>query len=200
MNKTIEDLDYELRCKVNTWIDSTFNFILVDVLELVAEKQGTYLGEFIKQPSLLEVLESAAEQIEDFYVLLKEFKKSEEEIDLEELNESELVQFYDYLFGKGYARTLEEIKNNPDNYPLHGTCFEIRESPDSWTSRQIIANAEKADLGVISDLEYFNSLLFISGSGYNFYRAHWIPLYLLCYEEEKEKYKDLAADYFRAYQ
>ena len=75
-----------------------------------------------------------------------------------------------------------------ENYPMWNTCFEFRYEP----SEELIQCALKAGFGIIEGMDDFNTLLFVSGCGYSFYGAHWIPMYLAYYEEEAKEYKGLS--------
>lgn len=61
------------------------------------------------------------------------------------------------------------------NYPMWGTLFELK---IEWAT--LLQNAPAAGFGVINNEadDDLNSMLFVSGCGYDFVDAHWIPLFL----------------------
>lgn len=71
-----------------------------------------------------------------------------------------------------------EMEVDEEWFPMWGTLFECA---DKSLERWVLANIEKlADegIGVIEGIGHLNSLLFIMGAGYDFFEAHWIPLYV----------------------
>ena len=79
-----------------------------------------------------------------------------------------------------------------ENYPMWNTCFEFRHEPNE----DGIKAATDAGFGIIRDVEGFNTLLFVSGCGYSFYGAHWIPLVieLNMFGDTKERSKGVKYD------
>jgi hypothetical protein len=57
---------------------------------------------------------------------------------------------------------------------MWNTCFEFKENE----SEEVIQAAIDAGFGIIEGMDDFNTLLFVSGCGYSFYGAHWIPMFL----------------------
>ncbi len=84
--------------------------------------------------------------------------------------ESEIL---DYLT-ENHEDAITEAWSESDHYPMWGTLFEAKESG---------MYADKADelddigIGLIASGEDTNEMLFIAGAGYDFYDAHWIPLF-----------------------
>ena len=79
-----------------------------------------------------------------------------------------------------------------EHYPMWGTVFEAK---DNFLSEKIMADIDKLydlGIGVIAPSDDVNACLFIAGCGYDFFDAHWIPLfihwgYLNIEEIEKEE-------------
>lgn len=150
-------LAYELKNEVSNWVQ-TFNFIQVDVLQLVAQD---CLFEYIRQPEI--TFEDVAEYSD---LTAKQLKRKYSEVE----NCPE------------YDSCREEKEQN--NYPMWNTCFEFKENE----SEEVIKAAIDAGCGVIEGLGDFNQILFFSGCGYSFYGSHWIPLFLsLPWNEDKRK-------------
>jgi len=159
---TKEDLYQELESKVRVWVNREFNSIPLRLVEALVENEGQNLSEFIHPLDCLDIKES----IENISSQLEDDDFSEED---REYLEEEL-------------QTLNEKLDslNDDNYPLHGTLFELNS-----TDEDIIEAAKKIGLGVISGNDYFNSMLFMTETGSNFYRKFWIPLFLELYPDTR---------------
>lgn len=146
---------YELKKLASDWVN-TFNFLQIDVLEAVAEKEGTQIIEHIRQEEL------TWEDLADYmghYNDHKWIKKQKEEY-------PELEEHPDF----------DSLRNDREqnNYPMWNTCFEFKENE----SETVIEAAIEAGCGVIEGLGDFNQILFFKGCGYSFYGSHWIPLFL----------------------
>lgn len=155
-------LESELEQAVTNWVNITFNFISFDVIY----KCDEYYYEKIRQR------EVTAEDIADYTG--EEVEKVWE--DCEAVLENH----------KYYNDVREEREQ--DNHPMWSTLFEFRggEPSEEWIKKAI-----KVGFGIIEDLDDFNTCLFVSGCGYSFYSAHWIPLYLSIFDWEAEKYKGI---------
>lgn len=154
----------ELQNTVSKWVD-TFNFIQIDVLNLVAEhKENTGIYDFIRHSEY------------DF----------EDVAEYSDLTAKQLKRKYKNVEDCPEYETMREEKEQA-NYPMWNTCFEFKHEP----SEDILKAAEEAGFGIIENLGDFNPILFVAGCGYSFYAAHWIPLYLALpwNTKEAEKYK-----------
>lgn len=167
------ELAHELKNKVSEWVN-TFNFIQVDVLKLVAESENSDLMEHIRQPKL------TWEGLADFEGCVGNKKWIKEQ---QKKCGGELENHPSY---DSYREQQEQ-----DNYPMWNTCFEFKEKE----SDEVIEAAINAGFGVIEGLGGFNQILFVSGAGYSFYGAHWIPLYLALPWNESERKKYAGVDY-----
>ena len=182
----------ELYNKVNLWVDRSFNFIQVEVLEKMAENG---LHEYIDRKSV----EDSVEKWLDDYTN----------------SHNEVVEFFQDSANEVTDTQLEEFSNNPANskksfisvwgedlwdefhewciendmisenedYPMWNTCFEMR---DSYTSDEQTDAIRSVGLGIIDGLEPFNRILFMTSAGHSFYSAYWIPLYIKLFNLEEE--------------
>jgi hypothetical protein len=145
---------------VSNWVD-TFNFIQLEVLEKMADD---CLFEYIRQTKM--DYDEFLDNYGDMWNIYKEWLKEDEMEDNEE-NKAEFCEnrneWDDY-----YNDSQQE------NYPMWNTCFEFKNEEQE----DVIQAAIDAGFGIIEGLEPFNTVLFVSGCGYSFYGAHWIPLYL----------------------
>ena len=133
-----------------------FNFLQMDVVNLVAENENIFIMECIRQD--IPRFRDIAEFSEKSEVQLKRKYKTIENLISEEPEE--------------YISWRES--NQDRNYPMWNTLFEFKEEP----SEEVKQAAINAGIGLIEGLGNFNTMLFFSGCGYSFYGAHWIPMYL----------------------
>lgn len=189
---TNNDLATELLSVVEKWVDSTFNFIQLDVYEALSEFG---ISEDI-EPISTEEEENRIKEIGnrlidlDYRVVkLEEWQEATEDIKLYD----RIQNFIDLIEGDtdSLRSEIEELRNtidtcNDDNYPIWNTIFELK---SNWST--LINNAPSVGFGIINSTDYFNDSLFLSGAGYSFYSQHWIPLYLSIFEYESEKYKNV---------
>jgi len=64
---------------------------------------------------------------------------------------------------------LEEEQNN--NYPMWNTVWEINHCSDYFSPEKL----DEIGLGLFEFMD--SSYIFVAGAGYDFYEAHWIPLF-----------------------
>lgn len=160
----------EVQRLASNWVQ-TFNYIQIDVLELVAQKEGGSVSEYIRH----------------------------DEITWSDIADHE-GKAGDKKWIKAQQKEYPDIKDHPsyyevedqqlqDNYPMWNTCFEFKTNE----SETVLQAAIDAGIGVIEGLGDFNQILFFRGCGYSFYGQHWIPLFLnLPWNENlKEKYKNV---------
>lgn len=185
-----ENLDRakELKREAEQWVDREFNFIQLEVYEVMAAHEGTMLIEQI--------------QGEDEEGLLEDFafdygsEINEKAIEIFEALEAEEATFdewfeenRDEVILNEMEHEFEDFRNERENenYPMWNTLFEFRtEPPAEW-----IEKAKTSGFGVIDAFGPFNTTLFVSGAGYSFYGQHWIPLYMRTIHGVAEKYKDV---------
>jgi len=158
---------YELKKLVSDWVKS-FNFIQLNVVEVMARNQGEELFELIQQKELTH--EDLAEWTNEDRVYLKRKYPNVED-------------------HPAFNKMMEQKEQ--DNYPMWNTLFEFKEEPSGGE----IDAAKKAGFGIIEGLEDFNTMLFVSGCGYSFYGAHWIPMFLALPWNEKSREEYKGVDY-----
>jgi len=95
----------------------------------------------------------------------KEFKESEEED-------------YGTWLQENYEDEIRDAWMESEHYPMWSTLFEAKEGFLSEWIDNHVDELYGIGIGVMMGGDYFNSMLFIAGAGYNFYEAHWIPLYV----------------------
>jgi hypothetical protein len=141
---------HELKRDVEKWVRE-FNYINLDTLQAVAEKEGTEIIEYIRQQDITwdDVAEFTGDEKKS---LKRKFKTIENHPDYDDIR----------------------IQKEQDNYPMWNTLFEFKEE----ASDEEIQAAIDAGFGVIENFSDFNQILFVAGAGYSFYGAHWIPMYL----------------------
>ena len=171
------DLAYELKNEVSKWVDG-FNYIQIHVLDKMCDNT---VYEYIRseEPDYQEFIRN--------YGLHSEFKKATEE----EAEQADEETLRDFCEGEPSWDNFE-CEQRDANYPMWNTCFEFKEDP----SEEILQSAVDAGFGIIEGLDEFNPLLFVSGCGYSFYGAHWMPLYLALpwNEDTRKKYKGVKFD------
>lgn len=100
---------------------------------------------------------------------------------------------------ENHAEEIDEAWSEAEHYPMWGTLFESKNSGDYFSER-----AEELyglGIGVIAAGDFTNEMLFIAGAGYDFYEAHWIPLFTQFFEwikvpnaEKRSSAKELTLD------
>ena len=194
-----DELKRELEKTIHLWVERTFNFIQVGVLEKYCDNN---LTEYIRTQSVDEA----------FYDWLGEYDSIDKIIVWLETQDDELVskieiyrnstgtikQSFNDAFGEDkweefkewccdeYQDDIIEYIYEQENYPMWNTCFEFRDS--FYNSEEDTEKCLSVGLGVIEGLDDFNNILFMSSAGHSFYSAYWIPLYLKLFPHEAEKY------------
>lgn len=138
-----------IREKANELFNKSFNDLNFDLLK--AGLGEDYVNDYIERPSD-EILEAEAK---NNFTDEEWNKKSKEE-------KEEAIQ--DYF-------------NESEHYPMWSTIFEAK---DDFISDKIMSDIDelyKIGIGVIRPTDYTNACLFIAGAGYDFYEAHWIPMF-----------------------
>lgn len=183
----------DLKEVVNDWVARTFNYIELDVYEIVLSHHGQDFWGVIEYPDEEDMRELfiAEEQsmVEDQAESFWQASENMEEYDtIEEFIEGEYGGYYDFVVthmeGEFERFATEE---NEGLYPVWGTLFEIR---DTYDSRRITSAAQNVGLGVIRDFGSFNTTLFSTSAGHSFYSDYWIPLYLqICSPEQAKRWE-----------
>ena len=196
-------LKRELEKSVNLWVDRSFNFIQVGVLEKYCDNN---LYEYIRNTSVEEAFEdwlndcNEMEKVAEFYS-----EKEMNDFDLFQLKyesiEDTMINSLNECFGvetfekftewclQTYENDILDYINEQENYPMWNTCFEFRDS--FYNSEEDVQKCLSVGLGVIEGLDDFNNLVFMKSAGHSFYPTYWIPLYFKFFQTEAEKYANI---------
>lgn len=124
------------------------------------------LSKLLKDPEFYNI---ARNQTSD--IINREFNQINWELMQKAFPEDNLIRYPEGM-------TEEEIN---DHYPMHLIIFEAK---TNFINDKIMDNIDalyNIRIGVIAAKEissYTNACLFIPGMGYDFYRQHWIPLFI----------------------
>lgn len=195
-----EELKRELEKTINVWVERSFNYIQVGVLEKICDNN---LYEYIRNKTPQEVFDDwlndckEMEKVAEFYSENKmdgfdEFQKKYESIEDTMINSliecfgiETFEKFKEWCL-ETYDDDIHEYIYEQENYPMWNTCFEFRDA--FYNSEEYIEKCFYVGLGVIQGLDDFNNILFMTSAGHSFYSAYWIPLYLKLFPTEAEKY------------
>ena len=161
----------ELYNIADKYVTTSFNYIQLSVIEKISDDM------------LLEHIDQVDIDFEDF---IDNYQLKDELMDHVQGNYDgpiksgvNLSDLYDHVREdiEGFCENHENFDRYRDdkeanNYPMWNTCFEFRHEPNE----DEIKAATDAGFGIIRGVEGFNTLLFVSGCGYSFYGAHWIPM------------------------
>lgn len=216
MNDSLQDkqdefaLKQELDKTIQLWVQRTFNFIRVEVLEKYSDNT---LVDYIRTKSVQEAFYDwlrdfdAESKIKEWLTESDEYwETTDEEFNVElkieeySKHEGSIKESFQFVFGDKwdefqewccdvYEDDIDSWIYEQDNYPTWNTCFEFRDS--SYNSEEDVQKCLSVGLGVIGELDDFNNLVFMTSAGHSFYSAYWIPLYLKLYPSEAEKYKGI---------
>ena len=192
------DLLVELDTKVNHWVDISFNFIQLRVVEKYCDNQ---LMDYIRNYTVEEMFEDWLHEM-DTLKFIKEWSEQNEKKPFtpEIINYQFKNQFFEFYtedeWDEFKSWCIEENKDDiqdyiyeQEHYPIWNTLFEFRH--DYHNSEEDIEKCMSVGLGVIEGLDSFNNILFMTSAGHSFFSAYWIPLYLKMHESDREKYKGL---------
>lgn len=188
----------ELKNKVNLWVDRSFNFIKLEVLEKVSENG---LWEHIERKSVEDSVEewlddytNAYNQVVDFFenknlqitdTQLEDFSNNSENTKKSFISvwgEDVWEDFNKWCINNKDC-SIEDMLYENEDYPMWNTCFEFR---DSYTSDEQTDAIRSVGLGIIDGLEPFNRIIFFTSAGHSIFSAYWIPLYIKLYNLEEE--------------
>ena len=201
-----DELKRELEKTIHLWVERTFNFIQVRVLEKWCDNTLYY---FIVQPSVEEAFYDWLIDCDCDAKIKSWIQESSWNTDSTQLNIDDLMSNFknhdgtfkeSFVFAFGES-AWDEFKDwcchefeddiydwiyEQEKYPMWNTCFEFRDS--FYNSEKDIQKCMSVGLGVINGLEDFNLILFSSSAEHSFYSAYWIPLYFKFFPSEAEKY------------
>lgn len=194
-----EELKRELEKTIHLWVERSFNFIQVGVLEKYCDNT---LVDYIRSKSVQEAFYDWLNEY-DSETKIREWATDSEQDDVlvkmdayKECNGNAKKSFV-FAFGDKWDEferwCIDENEDDivdwiyeQENYPMWNTCFEFRDG--FYNSEEEIEKCLSVGLGVIEGLDDFNNLVFMSSAGHSFYSAYWIPLYLKLYPSEAEKF------------
>lgn len=200
-------LKQELEKTIHLWVERTFNFIQVSVLEKYCDNN---LIENIRHKSTEEAFYDwlsdydAKSKINEWLTECDEYwETSDEEFNVELKIEEYLKHIgsikesFQFVFGDKwdeftkwccdiYQDDILDWIYEQENYPMWNTCFEFRDS--SYNSDEDVQKCISVGLGVIEGLDDFNNLVFMTSAGHSFYSSYWIPLYFKLFPSEAEKF------------
>lgn len=194
-----QELKRELEKTIHLWVERTFNFIQVGVLEKYCDNT---LMDYIRTKSVQEAFYDWLGEYDSIDKIIVWLEKQDYELgsklDLYRNNTGTIKQSFIDSFGEDkwdefsefcceeYEDDIIEYIYEQENYPMWNTCFEFRDS--FYNSEEDIEKCLSVGLGVIEGLDDFNNLLFMTSAGHSFYSAYWIPLYLKLFPSEAEKF------------
>lgn len=194
----------ELNNTIESWIDRTFNFIKLEVLEKISDNN---LYDYILQPDKRKFLLEYLDDSDEVIIILDYCQQND--IDNEDERISKYVKF-DGTIKESFIAciddswedfcefALEEYQSDiedfiqeqgNENYPMWNTCFEWRDSyrNEDETNEKVIS----VGCGIIEGLDPFNNLIFMTSEEHSFYSSYWISLYFSLFPNEEEKYKGI---------
>ena len=203
-----EELKRELEKSVNLWVERSFNFIQVGVLEKYCDNT---LFEYIRTLSIEEAFYDwlfdcdSESKIEGWIKETDDYWNTDDaELNVDDLmsnfkrHDGTLKESFVFAFGEDkwdefkewcceeYEDYIQEWIYDQENYPMWNTCFEFRDS--FYNSEEDVQKCLSVGLGVIEGLDDFNNLVFMKSAGHSFYSAYWIPLYFKFFPTEAEKF------------
>lgn len=198
-----KDLEFELEQTVQSWVNRTFNFIQLEVVEVWAQSQQTDLSECILHLSPSESFIDWFDEVDD-RDMIEEFINTHDGIEnsyddydltvgmtkksafIDVFGEAAWDNFYAWAL-ETYSMEIDDYISEQENYPMWNTLFEFRS--EWFNAPEAIAHCQSIGLGVIHGLEPFNTTLFMTSGGHSYFGSYWIPLYLELHPEEAVKYK-----------
>ena len=111
-------------------------------------------------------------------VLSNEYQNCAEVIDItEDEEENKIAKIRLYETGEEVETNYDDLSREEDSYfPMWGWMWQFDDSIDDWWLENHLE--EMAECGFrIYESQEFGYFFGIDGCGYDFYEAHWIPLY-----------------------
>lgn len=144
----------EIEAEVSRRFDSDFNSIALDVVE---KYYDNHLFEYVMTPSFEIRANEWVGDCSDY-----KFKKMTGKV-------------YEWLDANHYNEVVEHYYER-EHYPMWGTLFEANNGFLSEEIENMVDELYEIGIGAIQGKDSLNAMLFIAGAGYNFYKAHWIPM------------------------
>lgn len=181
-----------LRSIVLRRIDSDFNSIPVDVVKAYFEQQGEELSDLKQATPYMEVsswIESGELDREKFFDWLA--REQPYNADYRSLSAEDKGQMLNLR--SPYREALIEFGSDDaflyDWQPVWNRVLECRDSGLGEIVMSKVDELYDIGIGVIAGCEELNAMLFITGGGYDFADAHWIPMFTKvfgCFEKEAQ--------------
>ena len=149
--KTKGEIQREERDKASILFDRNFNNLSFELFKK-AVGEGAVI-DLIQNPSDEKIIEKYKEDVKD------------DRDEKEKISDEELLN-----------ACLERYQES-EHYPMWSTIFEAK---DNFLSEKIMNDIDglyDLGIGVIGPTDDTLACLFIAGAGYDFYNAHWIPLF-----------------------
>ena len=109
--------------------------------------------------------------------LVKEHPEILDEYDFHEDCSEE--DFYEWLEeDRTYSEDVEEHFDDSQHFPMWNILFEANARWMSEKLEEMVDELYAIGIGVIGSSDEFEAMMFIGGAGYDFYEAHWIPLFI----------------------
>jgi hypothetical protein len=149
---------------VATRFSIDFNQIQLDVVEKYYDNM---LFEYIQTPS--------------FKVLCDEWLDNYPDVHFSKRTPA----VYNWLEQTYDSKILDNFRES-DHYPMWSTLFEAKHGYFGEKLDALVDELYEIGIGVIAAKGSLDTMLFLTGAGYDFYQAHWIPMYQqLGYIDEK---------------
>ena len=150
-----------IKDEVSILFDREFNFQQLDNIKILLDNCEY---ENIQDPSF---------EIQAGY-WLNNYQTDDKE--LEEYSRKPDENYYSWLEEK-YCDEISDCFQEAENYPMWNTLFEAKNNMMSEWIEEHVDELYKIGIGVMLGGDCLNNMLFMSGCGYDFYEAHWIPLF-----------------------
>jgi len=147
----------EIQSAVTRQFDGDFNQIQLDVVEKYCDNM---LFEYIQTPN--------------FKIMCDEWLDDTNDIHIEKRTSA----VYEWLEREHYDAINDHFYER-EHYPMWNTLFEAKNKHLGERLEEMVDELYEIGIGVIESRNSLNTMLFINGAGYDFYEAHWIPLYQL---------------------
>ena len=147
----------EIQSAVTRQFNGDFNQIQLDVVEKYYDDA---LFDYIQTPDFKIICDEWLDDCNDFH-----FKKKTSAV-------------YEWLECE-HSDTIINHFDEREHYPMWNTLFEAKNGYLGERLEKMVNELYEIGIGVIKSKDSLNTMLFISGAGYDFYKAHWIPLYQL---------------------
>jgi len=147
-------------------VDMRFNHVSTQTVGKVMDGS---LFEYIAAPSF----------VIKFHEWVDEYKLEELEIEFKDETENVEIDEDEFLewAQDNYGEPIEEFYYESEHYPMWGTMFEARDLSFSGLIENHVDELYEIGLGVVQSTDDYRAMLFVPGAGYDFYEAHWIPLF-----------------------